>query len=579
MKKAILLTTIILLIVSGVLAGLFFITENEKAKQNATEPTNATESTVPVTEPLNINSIKLTAEKSSIEHGESVSIKTEVFPANAKNNVVNYKTSDGNIASVDSHGKITALTAGECDITAYSVADEKISNQIKIKVTDKRLEQINVLNNYLSNIPSFQTVSYGGGQSKGTVTLTDSKIIDVNDDGSYELFIKYNLQPGINLVDVVSVIDEKAVSAHIYTNFKTIYEKNYGDYTEDVYTDFNGKVYIKAVENSEGIRKTNKVTALYQIINGKLTSVTTLSGKQLREDAGFAIPFIDDAKFTIDSKECTEEEYLSALSEINHTYTLFEGYVSRTLQIEAGKFEKASPVVDLDEGYLNRITWESSKPKTAKVNNSGIVTGVANGKCEVKGTLALLDSSIGYAFVEIKDKSELLDNYLAANKDKTIKSSDSIVMALYASNLVDIDNDGMNELLMYYTGSGACQLDVVKASGETVNRTTGFYTKTDSKTICHLEIFKDNTTSQLKLCENYSSKSGTNKTIKVHFDDYEGKQFVKSSSNYKIQTSEDGSDETYYINDSKVDREVFDQSIGKYEKYSSWNLMNDNGEN
>lgn len=576
MKRALLLTFIIIFIVTGVLGVLFVATNYEKAKKTASS-SSAVTTTAPTTAPLNISAISLKAEKSTLEHGETTRVAAEITPSNAQNNVVKYKSSDNKIATVDDTGKVTGITAGTCDITAYADNNEKIANQVQIEVTDKRLEQINILNNYLAEIPSTQTVAYSGGNEKATVTLTSCKILDINKDNNYEMFIKYNLKEGINVVDVVVVSNKKAVSKHTYQSFKTVLEKNYGSYNEDVYTDYEGKIYIKSIEETSGLRKTYQTTTIYHISADSATKVLSLTGGQVRDDAWFSIPVIDDAGYKINDKDCTEAEYNAKLSEVKSTYTLFDSYVNRTLNLEVSAFEKVVPVVDLESGYTDRISWSSDKPKTASVNSSGIVTGISKGKCEVKGTLDVFQNSIAYSFVSITDQNALLDNYLDENKDKPIKSSDGAVMTMYASMLADIDNDGTEEMLLYYTGNGACQLDIAKINGSKVKKTTGFYDNTGSASICSLDIYNDTTTNILKLCENYTETKDDEKTISISFNEYESGEFTRTSSRYKIVV-DDNSEQTYYLNDNKVEEGTFEQSISKYEKYGSWQPVNSNNE-
>lgn len=68
----------------------------------------------PVTDssPVKVSSIKLSAISKKIAAGKKVQMKTEVFPANATNKAVTYKTSNKKYATVSASGKVTLKKAG-----------------------------------------------------------------------------------------------------------------------------------------------------------------------------------------------------------------------------------------------------------------------------------------------------------------------------------------------------------------------------------------------------------------------------------------------------------------------------------
>lgn len=65
-----------------------------------------------------------------------------VVPSNATESGLRYESSDDTVAVIDEKGMITAIAAGECDITAYSVSDESISARCAVKVIEGGYEQV-----------------------------------------------------------------------------------------------------------------------------------------------------------------------------------------------------------------------------------------------------------------------------------------------------------------------------------------------------------------------------------------------------------------------------------------------------
>ena len=66
----------------------------------------------PPSEKMEGSCIKLSAVSKKIAAGKKVQLKTEVFPANAANKAVTYKTSNKKYATVSATGKVTLKKAG-----------------------------------------------------------------------------------------------------------------------------------------------------------------------------------------------------------------------------------------------------------------------------------------------------------------------------------------------------------------------------------------------------------------------------------------------------------------------------------
>lgn len=153
MKKLLSLLIIATIITSSLCVSYFAIDDNstQNNTESTTVPVTETSSTVttePVTESstdtssteptdIKVNSIKLNTDDYVMYSKQYVQLKATVSPDNATNNNVTWKSSNRNIATVDSKGKVKALKVGNAIITATSVDGSNISAQCKIKVAQR----------------------------------------------------------------------------------------------------------------------------------------------------------------------------------------------------------------------------------------------------------------------------------------------------------------------------------------------------------------------------------------------------------------------------------------------------------
>lgn len=116
---------------------------------------------VSVTKKISVESISVTPTSTTLNKGETVQLKTSIEPDNATNKSVTYKSSNTSVASVNTSGKVTAISAGSAVITVISNENAKsATSTITVNKT---------LANSLSLSES--NVSISVGESK-TITAT-----------------------------------------------------------------------------------------------------------------------------------------------------------------------------------------------------------------------------------------------------------------------------------------------------------------------------------------------------------------------------------------------------------------------
>lgn len=573
--KAAIITFICLAVLSLTAVGVFLFNPTLAGRLIASvsvvqTPTQAP--TEPATQPSASADVQaLQAEKTpgALKRGETLTLNPVIVPANAKNRELSFTSSNPNVASVDSTGKVTALSAGECTITAVASANKKATAEYKLTITDERIDEIKLLNDYLLEIPSSRKVSYGDKKTQ-TVNLVQCRITNQGTDGHYVLLLKYQIGASITAVEVVTLQNGKPVSLKTFESFSSLLEQPNTSYSETVCTGETSAFYIKstAIQNS-GTQGKRTVT-LYSTSSGTLSSVQTMTDVYRYKD-GENVPL--SGTFSIDGGNTTEETYLSALSALGENYPAFTDWANRTITVAQGKYEKAQPVVRLEEVYLNRIEWTTSDKAVAAVNKNGVVTGKNAGSCEVQGVLSCLSGAVCSVQVTVRSNSEALSRYLDSIKDQTIQAENGTALALYASKAIDADGDGTNELLLYYTGGRSCQIDIAKETGGEIKRSTTFFAATDSSKTCRLDIYMDNTTGNVVLCENYVSENGASQTTEFSFNAYKDGKYTADSQTYKIVANGSGEENAaYYIDGQKVKKDAFDLATGHYGQYAQWDI-------
>ena len=88
---------------------------------------------------INVTSIRIDQNSVDLKEGESILLTVTVYPSNATNKNVSWTTSNYEVASVSSEGKVTAIKSGVATITAKSVSSSS-KDSIRIYVDKKDID-------------------------------------------------------------------------------------------------------------------------------------------------------------------------------------------------------------------------------------------------------------------------------------------------------------------------------------------------------------------------------------------------------------------------------------------------------
>lgn len=562
-KAAIIIITIVVLLGFGVAAAAYIdpslageITALLSAPtEPATEETNP-----PETEPQKITTLALSGEK-ELNKGDNADLSVKYSPESAPVPIINWSSSDENVAVVDDSGKVKAVAKGECEITAQ-VENSDVKAVFKLAVKDDELEKINILNNYLIKIPDSNLESYGS-KSTMLLTLERAEIGDFNNDKNNELLIRLKSASGFTFSYIVALNgSNETYEIKNFSSYRNVFEANYDSYSESFFSDGGDNLVIKttAVSNDNGKKtKIRNVTFTY-FSSGGYTSTTSYKDVYKYKDAD--MKKLDKGEFTVDGQTYEESNYLSQLSAALSGYNEITNELnSRSESLTMGKFVKLETVCRLDSVYEKQIEWKCDKPEIAKINESGVVTGVRSGSCVVTGTLKGLDSAVARAVINVRESSAALSEYLSQEKGKAITGANGKSLSYKGSMTADVDSDGTKELLLYYKSGGSVQIDVCEDKNGEVERISAAFSDTVSSGDVEMQVYVNNAGDEIVLSENNEIGSGT---LIFEFFNYKDGKFESCSSEYKIVS---GTNNSYYQDGNNITQAEFERQTGHYSKY------------
>lgn len=251
------------------------------------EPTPETTPTpTPSPEPtaVLVETVTLDKTTASIKVGESVTINAAIAPENAANKAVEWKSSDASVAKVE-NGKVTAVKAGNADITATSTDGSNKSAVCKVTVTAadtsikvKKLKispaeaSVAVKANYQlaytwePNNATDTKVKWEIAD-KSIATITDGGLVTGVKEGTTKVTITANDGSGVKAECTIKVTPAVlyADTAQLYDKDKNPLYKQDGDkYVLAKYKDYKANNSIKLFKKTEGFLYTG-----WQTIDGK----------------------------------------------------------------------------------------------------------------------------------------------------------------------------------------------------------------------------------------------------------------------------------------------------------------------
>ena len=116
-----------------------------------TDPTGDTEPVDPTGDVISVTGVSISGSTASLTAGTTRTFSAVITPANATNKNVTWSSSNDSIATINSNGKVTAITAGNVTITV-TTADGNHTNSINLTITAAPGDSTKYLFSYASEL-------------------------------------------------------------------------------------------------------------------------------------------------------------------------------------------------------------------------------------------------------------------------------------------------------------------------------------------------------------------------------------------------------------------------------------------
>ena len=356
----------------------------------------STKSTVSVTD------VKLNPQNLSLKPGETKQLEATVVPRYAANKNVSWSSSSSGVATINQNGLVTAITPGEATITVTTedggykatckVVVEKISvnnvylNTNKIELVEGETEQLiaTVLPEDASN-------------KKVTWTSSNLDVATVDENG-----LVTAVSGGKAIITVTTV--DGGFEAKCEVNIKNSIP------VESV------KLNSNQLELVEGETEQLIATVLPEDATNKDVTWTSSNPNIATVDENGWVTAVSIGTATISVK--TNEGDFEAKCEVNIKNSIPVESVklnSNQLELVEGETEQLIATVLPEDATNKNVTWTSSNPNIATVNENGVVTAVKEGI----PTITVTTEDGGYkAYCVVNVKSPVYVKNVLLNKDE-----------------------------------------------------------------------------------------------------------------------------------------------------------------
>lgn len=318
------------------------------------------------------SSVKVTAEKKTLGIGEIVSISGSVYPSNSCDTSITWSSSDSSVVSV-SGGYIEAKGYGTATITAESFNGKK--GTIKITVKEITADKVSV-----SGLPEDQNFFIGEEyQLDATITpsnvdnpsivwkSSDEAIVSITDKGKVKLLsagtvtITATASNGVYGSCKILVQEVIAESLTLSGNNTLVIGESMVLTAQFTPADTSDQTIVWSIDDAQIAHMMKDGTII-----AKNVGTATIHAKQKDVEAFFEIEVlpIDVESITIESDIDTDAKN----------------------KIKIGDTASFSAIIFPENATYQDITWSTSNPEVATIDENGVLTALKAGKIKVIAT-------------------------------------------------------------------------------------------------------------------------------------------------------------------------------------------------
>ena len=346
-------------------------TEPSSSTTESSTIESSTEPTTTETTEVKVSSIKLNATSKTLYNGKSTTLKATVFPINATNKRLTWKSSNTKVANVDKNGKVNDLKVGNAIITATSTDGSNVSAQCKIKVV-QRVTKIK-LNKSIINLSKKgktaklkATVLPNNAYNKSvTWKSNNTKVVTVDKNGK----IKATTNKGTTYVNAIAKDGRKIRTRILVVVGKKVKKITLNKSSVTLNRGAKNRTFqlMKAIKNKNA---TYKGVSWYS--SNKNVATVNSNGKVTIKHRGKVVITVKAKDGSNKSAKCkfTVKQLVTKLS-YNNKKQVKEVYKNKTI--------KFAVTVVPSNANNKGLTYSSSNKKVATVNSKGVVKGIKAG--------------------------------------------------------------------------------------------------------------------------------------------------------------------------------------------------------
>ena len=317
--------------------------------------------------------ISLNTSDLELEIDETSQLIATIYPSNATNKAVTWKSSNTSIATVSSNGVVTAKSPGTATITVTTTDGSNLSATCRVTVLERKATSI-VLNTYSLSLYVNQTANltatvYPSDAANKTVTWKSSNtaVATVNDNGLVKAISAGNATVTATTTDGSNLSASCSVKVSIIP--VTSISVNQTNLTLDV------------SETYQLVATILPSNATYQTV----TWTSSNSSVARVSDTGLITP-VSPGTTTIKAKT-TDGTNLTASCQVTvvkrvKSISLNQSSLTLTLPETA----QLTAIITPSDATNKVLQWTSSNTGVAKVDNNGFITSVAAGTATIKAT-------------------------------------------------------------------------------------------------------------------------------------------------------------------------------------------------
>ena len=317
-------------------------------------------------QPVPVQSVSLTPAQTTLNWNDRTTLRASLLPANTTQTKLTWDSSNPSVAAVDQTGQVTAVGAGECTITATAENGSQASCTVTVlqRKTAKRLSSV-VTNG--DNLCANATIAHSSGYAaddQQTSYLIDGKPETRWCASLHNATDKTYLENGGQHSVIIDL--GKSQSFNTYTLFHegTRGFQKYNTNSWELLTSEDKKNWI-SVDYQEG--NTESQTS-FQIGNQKARYVMLKIWVSDNEKIG-TVSLYEMMLFNIQPIPVQSVSLTSAQTTLNWS----------------GRTTLRASLLPANTTQT-KLTWDSSNPSVAAVDQTGQVTAVGAGKCKITAT-------------------------------------------------------------------------------------------------------------------------------------------------------------------------------------------------